>query len=200
MARVLLTGFEPFGSFKRNPSWDALELARKRKLLPKGVKLAQIPVTYAGAFEAFEKAERNFKPDIAVCFGVHGSRNARTIYLERVAHNISGASADNDGISRPGVILARKPRSIASQYPHAALAVLLREAGYSTEFSDDAGGYLCNHLYYRASQAFARSFDVLFVHVPPVGGSRQLNLSRLARAAAIVAWHAAMVGTLGNTK
>ena len=200
MARVLLTGFEPFGSFKRNPSWDALKLARERRLLPPGVKLAQIPVTYAGAFEAFEKAARGYKPDVAVCFGVHGSRDQRTIYLERVAHNRNGASADNDGIARPGVILAPKPRLIESRYPHEALAHLLRETGFSTENSDDAGGYLCNHLYYRASQAFAPKFDLLFVHVPPVGANGQMKLSGLARAAAIVAWHAAMVGTLRNSK
>jgi pyroglutamyl-peptidase len=199
MARVLLTGFEPFGTFKRNPSWDALELARKRNLLPTGVKLARIPVTYAGAFKALQKAARNFKPGVVVCFGVHGSRDERTIYIERVAHNRNGASADNEGVALPGVILARKPPSLTSQYPHRALTTLLRENGFFTEYSDDAGGYLCNHLYYRASHAFSRRTWVLFVHVPPVGAGGQLKLDCLARATAIVAWHAALVCLLRSS-
>lgn len=198
MARLLLTGFEPFGSFKRNPSWDALELAHKRALLP-GVtlKLVRIPVTYKDAFAVFERAAKMFAPDVAVSFGVHGSRDARTIYLERTARNRNGAVTDNRGTAAPGIIVPRGKPEIVTRFPVQGLHLQLKEAGYAAEYSDDAGAYLCNNLYYRASRAFSRRFPVLFVHVPPVGGQGRLSLGQLARAVAIVAWNAAMAGTLG---
>ncbi|CAG0928085.1 pyroglutamyl-peptidase [Planctomycetaceae bacterium] len=196
MARVLLTGFEPFGSFKRNPSWDALKLAEERGLLPRPVSLAQIPVTYAGAFKALKAAARRFKPDVIVCFGVHGSRESRTLYLECVAHNRNGSAPDNDGVTREGKILPRKPRLLESSYPFASLAVLLKDSGFSVEISGDAGGYLCNHLYFRASEAFGRKVPVAFVHVPPVRGKGTMKVDKLARAIALVAWHTGMTAAM----
>lgn len=198
MPRVLLTGFEPFGEFKRNPSWDALALAERRGWLPKTrVHLARIPVTYARAFAAFRSAVTAFKPQVAVCFGVHGSRDSQTLYIERVGRNRNGASLDNDGVAKPGVILPRFGAEIPTRYPTASLQVALQEAGFHAALSDDAGQYLCNHLYFRASAAYMKRFPVLFVHVPPVGETG-LSLPRLGRAAAMVAWHAAMVCVAGG--
>lgn len=196
MARVLLTGFEPFGSFKRNPSWDALKLAEERGLLPAGVKLARIPVTYSGAFKAFNAAAKKFKPDLVVCFGVHGSRDSRTLYLESTARNRNGDTPDNDGIAHEGVIAEGKPRLLKSRYPFASLAALMTENGLTVETSEDAGGYLCNHLYFRASQALGRKIPVAFVHVPPVRGKNTMPVAELARAMALVAWHAGMTAAL----
>ena len=194
MARVLLTGFEPFGSFKRNPSWDALKLAEERGLLPMGAKLARIPVTFSGAFAAFESAAAAFKPDVAVCFGVHGSRERQTIYLERVARNRNESTADNAGVAMAGPIVVGAPEEIRSAYPIEDLRDPLVRAEFAAEFSDNAGGYLCNHLYFRACHKF--KIPVAFVHVPPVEGEGLLSLERLAQAVSIVAQHAAFLGTL----
>jgi len=194
MARVLLSGFEPFGSFKRNPSWDALKLAEKRGLLPAGVKLAQIPVTYAQAYEALAGAATEFNPDVIVCFGVHGSRESQTLYLERVARNRNENTADNAGMAMAGPIVAGAPAEIRSAYPIEDLHDPLLGAGFAVEFSDNAGGYLCNHLYFRACHGF--KFPVAFVHVPPVEGEGLMTLERLAQAIAIVAQHATFLGSL----
>jgi pyroglutamyl-peptidase len=54
--------------------------------------------------------------------------------------------------------------------PANELAQHLNEHGFAAETSRDAGGYLCNLLYYLSLEWAARqpeSCEVLFVHIPP---------------------------------
>jgi pyroglutamyl-peptidase len=133
---------------------------------------------------------------VAVCFGVHGSREKQTLYLERIARNRNESTADNAGLVGSGVILSGAAEEMRSAYPVEDLHDPLVNAGYSAEFSDNAGGYLCNYLYFRACQAFLGRFPVAFVHVPPVDAAGTMTLERLAQAVSIVARHAAFVATL----
>lgn len=215
LRRVLLSGFEPFGDFASNPSWDALVHARDEGMFETGVRLARIPVAYEQAFAVFEKAAIEYEPEAAISFGVYGSprdsgsfRRANglqgsdpvsgtetgsdpfgVIYLETMARNRDGAGKpDNAGQLRgtepiePGA-----PAALAASFPASALKQALHEAGFAAELSEDAGGYLCNHLFFRAGLAFGGDIPYGFVHVPPVdsmGGA--LSLGELARAIAIM--------------
>jgi pyroglutamyl-peptidase len=215
LRRVLLSGFEPFGDFASNPSWEALVHARDEGMFEAGVRLARIPVTYEHAFTVFEKAAIEYEPDAAISFGVYGSprdsesfRRAnglkgpdpvsgtetgsgllRAIYIETMARNRDGAGKpDNAGQLRgtepiePGA-----PEVLAASFPAPGLKQALNEAGFAAELSEDAGGYLCNHLFFRAGLAFGGDIPYGFVHVPPVdsmGGA--LSLHELARAIAIM--------------
>jgi pyroglutamyl-peptidase len=188
--KLLLTGFEPFGDFATNPSWDALHLAARQDLFDAEVILARIPVTYASAFETWQTAAK-FGPAAGISFGLHGGikgRGAATIYIETTARNRDGATkADNAGITRAAQpIAASGPATIAATFPAQALCDSLKDAGFDAQLSDDAGAYLCNHLFYQAS--LDARFPYGFVHVPPVdsmGG--MLSLSDMARAMATLA-------------
>lgn len=194
MARLLLTGFEPFGSFKTNPSWDALVYARDHGLFGKlDVALARIPVTYDGAFASFEASLREHKPRAALSFGLHGGlkgRQADVIYVETTARNRDGAhKADNAGVTRPEqAIEADAPATLASTLDVAAIIAVLGNAGFRAQASDNAGAYLCNHLFFRGARALQGQIAYGFVHVPPVndmGGV--LTLEQLAKAVALIA-------------
>ncbi|MCA8912971.1 MAG: pyroglutamyl-peptidase I [Planctomycetes bacterium] len=202
--RLLLSGFEPFGDFATNPSWDALELAQSEGLLRDGVKLVRIPVTYTDAFRVFEQAVTEHDPEAAISFGVYGSkldspsfREANgaaglpaTLFIETIARNRDGApKPDNAGVTRGGdEIVAGAPPELPATFPAMAMQRSLKEAGFEAGLSEDAGAYLCNHLFYRASHAYFERFPYGFVHVPPVdtmGG--KLSLRQLANAMAILA-------------
>lgn len=210
--RVLLSGFEPFGDFPSNPSWDALVHARDEGMFEAGVRLARIPVTYEHAFAVFEKAAIEYEPDAAISFGVYGSprdsesfRRAngldaisgatlgteplRVIYIETMARNRNGAGKpDNAGrVQGAEPIVPDAPAALAASFPAQALKQALNDEGFAAELSEDAGGYLCNHLFFRASHAFGAIIPYGFVHVPPVdsmGGA--LSLGELATAVAIM--------------
>lgn len=209
--RVLLSGFEPFGSFKTNPSWDALVLAQSEGLLGENVSIVQIPVTYTDAARVFANAVEEHRPECAISFGVYGSREdspsfqqandldgktspSTCIYVESLARNRDSAGKpDNAGVNRTGgAIVPDGPETIAASFPASELRQSLKEAGYSCEISDDAGGYLCNHLFYRGMHAFGASIPYGFVHVPPVVSmgdnvNGSLTLQQLAQAMADMA-------------
>ncbi len=191
---LLLSGFEPFGQWESNPSWDALIRAEQLGLFgDRDVRVLRVPVAYDRAFEALQQAIVHYQPTAAISFGLHGGmkdRGADVIYVESTARNRDGADKpDNAGIQRAALpIEADGPATLASGLPVAAMVTALREGGFSAEVSDDAGAYLCNHLFYRAALAYGDVFPYGFVHVPPVqslGGS--LTLDRLAQAVALLA-------------
>lgn len=202
--RLLLSGFEPFGDFSSNPSWDALVLAREEQLFDAEVQLVLIPVTYADAFRVFADAVDEFKPHAAISFGVYGSRldspsfrdansakgQPATLLIETTARNRDGApKPDNAGhMQGSSAIVPGAAATITTSLPLNALLDSLRGGGFESMVSEDAGGYLCNHLFYRAVHAYGSRFPYGFVHVPPVdtmGG--RLSLNRLANAMAILA-------------
>jgi len=193
VADLLLTGFEPFGSFETNPSWDALALARGHGLLGPRVALARIPVVYATAWAAFEAALAQHKPSAAVSFGLHSGlsgRDATTLYVECTARNRDGAQkADNAGETRAARSIDESaPATLPATVDAQALVNALNKEGFSAVASDNAGAYLCNHLFFRGAQALQGRIPYGFVHVPPLdtqGGV--LTLERLAHAVAIIA-------------
>lgn len=192
--RLLLTGFEPFGAYKQNPSWDALVFARDHGLFGGlDVALSRVPVVYATAFAAFEAALGQHKPAAAISFGMHGGlagREAGTLYVETTARNRDGATkADNAGEQRAErAIDPGAGALLPSTLETVAIVGALTGAGFSAAASDNAGAYLCNHLFFRGAQALQGRIPYGFVHVPPLesqGG--RLTLERLAHAVAIIA-------------
>lgn len=194
MNRVLLTGFEPFGDWSSNPSWDALQRAENLGLFDSlEVVLARIPVTYAGAYNALARAVHEHAPRSVVSFGLHGGirgRGADVIYIETTARNRDGAGKpDNAGILRAAIAIDEgSPAELQSTLPMSGLIGALKGAGFNAQSSDDAGAYLCNHLFYRGALALREQIPYGFIHVPPVesqGGT--LTLDQLAHAISVVA-------------
>nr|MCS5627800.1 hypothetical protein [Planctomycetota bacterium] len=95
--------------------------------------------------------------------------------IERVAHNLDDTEvADNQGEARRSLrIIEDGPESCDAPYPHAELARRLEEQGLPWRFSDSAGGFLCNHVFYHLCRAAAVPGSGLecatFLHVPPLG-------------------------------
>jgi pyroglutamyl-peptidase len=152
---VLVTGFEVFGEHEVNPS----------QLIAEELDGVVLPVSYERAADALLAAIDERGPDLVVCFGLANDRTA--ISVERWAHNLDEATTvDNDGAAGSGSeIDPAGPLALASTLPVDAIVAALTAEEIPAEVSRDAGGYLCNHVFYRLRRSGARGG---FVHVPPL--------------------------------
>jgi pyroglutamyl-peptidase len=174
MTRVLVTGFEPFGDQPVNPS----------QLVAEAFDGVVLPVSYARAADELRRAVGEREPDLVVSFGLAANRTA--IAVERYAHNLDEASTtDNEG--RPGSgspIDATGPLALSSTLPVDAIVAALLAEELPAEVSRDAGGYLCNHVFYALLRSGARGG---FVHLPPLEAIPLDDQIRAARTIVAVA-------------
>jgi pyroglutamyl-peptidase len=166
--KALVTGFEPFGGDRVNPSFEALKrLPRRLGVLD--ITTRSLPVAFGGALPTLREAIAASMPDIVLCTGLAGGRTE--LSLERVAINIDDARIpDNDGsqpIDRP--VAADGPAAYFATLPIKAAAAALREAGLPAAVSNSAGTFLCNHVFYGLMHEAAlggHRFRGGFLHVP----------------------------------
>lgn len=165
---ILLTGFGPFPGMPRNPSQFAVERFPD-KLGRMEIQRVVLPTIYDTAGAAIETLLVETRPDICLCLGVAGDAFLR---LETVARNHGTISApDQSGAIRSGPIAPTGPDTYACTLPFPALHAALKRLGIAAELSDDAGGYVCNHVFYTACHATERQGLATacgFVHVPPI--------------------------------
>ncbi len=148
MARVLITGFEPFGGATVNPSALAAEiLAAERPAGAETVCLILPVVRYRCIDLAVAAIERR-PPDVVVMLGQSSGRAAIT--PERVAINLDDfRRPDNAGhhpIEEP--IVPGGPAAYFATLPVRAMVREMQAAGVPAAVSNTAGTYVCNHLSY----------------------------------------------------
>lgn len=165
MARVLLTGFEPFGSSSLNPSQ---ELVASIGAVP-GLEIHSevLPVVFAEAVPRILSQVELLAPDVVVALGQAEGRSA--INLERYAVNLMDARIpDNAGQQiRDQVIAADGPTAYESTLPLREMEAAIVGAGLPAAVSLSAGAFLCNHVFYalqhRLKDTGVRSG---FIHLP----------------------------------
>lgn len=166
MARILVTGFAPFLDHAVNPTaWlvGQLDGGMAGRAALTGV---QLPVTFTGAVPALLAAVDDVRPDAVVMFGL--AYDTDVIRPERLALNLDDATApDNDGtVRRNRPIDPAGPMGYWSSLPLDAIIDDLEAAGFPTKTSRDAGGYICNHLFFGMRHA-RPALSAGFIHVPP---------------------------------
>ncbi len=168
MRRVLVTGFEPFGGADVNPS--ELLVQALAAAPPAGIELvtAVLPVSYGRAGSLLESAVRSAEPELVVCFGQADGRSG--ISVERVALNLDDTERpDNEGVVSRSEIDPAGPVGYRSTLPVDDIVAALRAEGIPAASSRDAGGYLCNRVFYmlmRLLEAERPAARGGFVHVP----------------------------------
>ena len=143
--KILVTSFEPFGGDKLNSAQEALRFVPDEV---GGVKVVKrcLPVAFGRSAGLLRDAIRTEQPDVVLCLGQAGGRNAFT--PERVAINLKDARIpDNDGqqpVDEP----------IEPDGPDAYFSTLARE------FPSVRGGFL--HVPYMTEQAADHPDDPCF--------------------------------------
>ncbi|MGB7976776.1 MAG: pyroglutamyl-peptidase I [Roseiarcus sp.] len=186
---ILVTGFEPFGGETVNASWEA---AQKLEGWRHGDAVAVtrlLPCAYDASVKKLVEAIETLRPDAILMTG-QAARRA-VVCVERFAHNLDDATApDNDGALRRGLRISRAaPEWLEARMPVRTIARAIKEAGIPARVSRDAGGFVCNHLYFGALQYLGDKRSVIpavFVHLPvtpeqnPQGASEKRLTSTVA--------------------
>jgi len=191
LPRVLVTGFEPFLGAPVNPTAWLVEHLQQTPPALDGVSAFRaevLPVDYRAIGPRLSEIGESFAPDIAIQFGLAGSCTG--FRLERVARNrLAGARPDNAGYLPGDGPICGGPDLIVSTLPLAALHGALTQAGLPVEWSDDAGGYLCNVAMTlslaHACEGFAPRMSG-FIHVPPIGENYAMSESELLEGFGII--------------
>ncbi|MPM37668.1 Pyrrolidone-carboxylate peptidase [bioreactor metagenome] len=139
--KVLVTGFEPFGGEKINPSLEAV------KMLPKEISGAEIikasiPVVFGKSITKLDELIQKEKPQVVICVGQAGGRFELSI--ERVAINIDDARIpDNDG-NQPidEKIFEDGENAYFATLPIKAMVEEMRSGSVPAAVSNTAGTYV----------------------------------------------------------
>lgn len=197
--KVLLSGFEPFGGSRLNPSQLLVEKLSQSSI--EGVELAVIvlPVEFERATKLLLARIRDFRPDVVMAFGQAEGRKAIT--PEKIAINLDNARiADNAGDLRQNrVINPDGSDGYFSTLPVEKMIESILKTGIPAELSLSAGAFVCNHVFYELQRTLIETeMKSGFVHVPLVPeqssefpGQPTMTLEELVRGA-----QAAILSTL----
>lgn len=166
--KILVTGFEPFGSHHSNPSWDAVEA------LPEEIEGVQIvkrklPVSFRRFSAPLEAAIEEERPDGLICVGLAGGEDK--VSVERVGINLMEARIpDNDGF-QPFDTPIRPDGDTAyfSTLPVKRMAKAVESRGIACCVSYSAGTFVCNAALYTGLYLSSRRYRFMkccFIHVP----------------------------------
>jgi pyroglutamyl-peptidase len=166
MARVLMTGFAPFGGEPVNPSWQAVSLVGARR---DDVAAVELPCEFATSLATLRRALEEHRPSLVVCAGQAGGRAEVT--PERVAVNLIDARIPDNAGDRPvdAAVVAEGPAAYFTTLPVKACVAAIRAAGVPASVSHTAGTYVCNQVFYGLMHLLATEFPGVrggFVHVP----------------------------------
>jgi pyroglutamyl-peptidase len=193
---ILVTGFEPFDGETVNASWEA---ARRLEGWQHGDYAAVarlLPCAYDASVSELVLAIETLRPEALLMTGQAARRGV--VCVERFAHNLDAAAApDNDGVLRRGIRIARDaPDWLKAAAPVTAIVGGIKEVGIPARVSTNAGGFVCNHLYFGALDYLRRerrAIPAIFVHLPaaPEQTPARANARRLTAAKAADALRAA---------
>lgn len=166
MKKLLISGFDPFGGEKINPSYEAV------KLLPEIIgeyelTKIELPTVFGRAAEIMTEKIEEIRPDAVICVGQAGGR--RGITPEVIGINLREASiADNAGnMPKDEKIRAGAPDGIFSTLPVREMVEAIKAEGLPAYLSYNAGAFVCNDLLYSLLYEFKDTeIKIGFIHVP----------------------------------
>jgi pyroglutamyl-peptidase len=174
--KILMTGFVPFPGVEINPSELLIRYYQDGAVpLPDGVQVIAevLPTAFEAAGLRIRELIREEQPDAVLGLGVAQKRDK--INIERVAHNWDEAKIpDNDGVLRSGQKIAPDgAETYFSTLPVDKLLAAMSAAHIPAVLSDDAGRYVCNHVYYSARDEIEhldKHIPCGFIHIPGLAG------------------------------
>lgn len=169
MLRILLTGFEPFGGEKINPSGKIVKELSRTKFEGIILTCAILPVSYEKSIAVLQDYYSREEFDIALHVGQAGGNTAITI--ERLAVNILDSNhPDNENVIKSDCrIIENGADAYMTDLKVKEIVSLLKKNKIPTQLSYTAGQYICNEVYYYSlhnSRVYQNPKHALFVHIP----------------------------------
>ncbi len=162
---LLLTGFEPFGGERQNPSWEVARRLDRKTIEGLQIRAVRLPVSIAPAIRRLAESIAEIDPAVALGLGQAGGRPL--VSLEQVAINLfSNDETSGGGRTRP--VIAGGPDAYFSRLPLDRVLLALKREGIPAALSLSAGAFVCNAVMYAGLHALRRrpSIPSGFVHLP----------------------------------
>jgi pyroglutamyl-peptidase len=169
MTRLLITGFEPFGGERVNPSAVAAQRLACEDFPGVEVSHLVLPVVRFRCIELVVDAVERARPDVVVMLGQAGSRPWLT--PERVAIKLDDYRIPDNAGGQPveEPIVPGGPAAYFSTLPVKDMVRCIQAAGVPAAVSNTAGTFLCNHVSYGVLHHLSvRRLPVTagFIHLP----------------------------------
>ena len=198
---ILVTGFEPFGGETVNASWEAAKKLEGWRHDGFTAVARLLPCAYDASVKTLVSAIETLRPEAILMTGQAARRAA--VSVERFARNLDDAAApDNAGALRRAVRIAEgAPERLETHASVQAIARAIRAVGIPARVSADAGGFVCNHLYFGALRypgGLDHPVPAVFLHLPatPEQTPAAASAKRLTPAKAADALRAAAAATV----
>lgn len=174
---IVVTGFDQFGGLSANPSQLIVEALARRPPPPKLVTQV-LPTEFVGSERKIRELIRRVRPEGCLCLGV--APGTAALQLERTAWNRgAGTEPDNVGNIQNVPVVAGGAAHYRTHLPLEALATALLARQIAAKISDDAGAYVCNHLYYAALDeinGLGLRTVCAFIHLPLLAEQREARV------------------------
>lgn len=166
--KILITGFDPFGTEDINPSIEAVKRLPETIGETQIIKL-EIPTIFHQSAEVVKKAIINEQPDYVLHIGQAGGRAEMT--PERVAINLDDARIEDNANQQPidQPIKSDGEAAYFSQLPIKAMVEYMKRSNIPASISNTAGTFVCNHIMYQTLYLSKTEFPDLkagFMHIP----------------------------------
>lgn len=167
--KILITGFEPFGGEKINPSEKIVKKIVKENF--QGIKLHSLllPVSFQESKDKLDEFYSSNEIDITIHVGQAGGATAITI--ERLGVNVmDSTNPDNDDVTKDDERIVERARdAYMTKIDVKRLVEWLNKKKIPTVLSYTAGQYICNEVYYYSlyhSEKHKNPKHALFIHLP----------------------------------
>lgn len=169
--KILVTGFEPFGQWQRNPSGETARHLDGATIVDAEIRGVVLPTSFKRAAAPLIAAIDEIKPDVVLNLG---QGKAVGVRVERIAVNccVSPEGGDNDGYNPQGApVVADGPATYISTLPVSEIVDLLSNLKFNVAPSNSAGEFLCNYVMYTTLHHIAtHSLPIRagFIHASPL--------------------------------
>jgi pyroglutamyl-peptidase len=182
---ILLTGFEPWGEWKRNPSGEIATSLAGETIGGATVVSVTLPVEHGEDVDRVVPLIEKHKPSAVVSLGLNASATA--LNVERVAVNLRGGDGADGPADAP--IVEAGPAAYFATLPTRDMVQGIQKAGVPARLSSSAGTFLCNHIMYNVLHYLsAHGSETIagFIHIPRLpeqglGGGPSMPLDLMRR-------------------
>ncbi len=166
--RIIVTGFEPFGGEKINPSLQSV-MKISDKIDGVDIIKLEVPTVFHKCDEVLAHEIEKYKPEAVISVGQAGGRNG--ISVEKIAVNSANASIPDNAGNMP---VNEKLQADGKDEYHATICIddivdELRENGICANISLSAGTFVCNDIMYNTLYLAEKKYPHMksgFIHVP----------------------------------
>jgi pyroglutamyl-peptidase len=182
--KVLISGFEPFGKMKINPTEELLKEAEKFEIEDVKISTILLPVNYDECAEELIKKMDDIQPDVVISCGLAAGRTAIT--PERIGINVKDTGSgdpypDNKGnMPIDELIDDDGADGLFATLPNRLIEKMLKELDIPSAVSNSAGTFICNNTLYAVLNHIRKNnLDIKagFIHFPASTEMSALNPS-----------------------